>query len=189
VVVKDFDKLQPDDETMRLREDLLTNVDQIADEKAISGDPTKEHIKEMIRSYTWVQKYERLKELANTMRTDYYLTEDEITEIQLLFSKEMENKRKNILKSHEVDLKDELLKKLRENNIYVLSKGSVESYYPQEVTGRDKVSKAFNVCKVLTEPGQITDLCPQLEDGGSSISEFELIFEKYLNRRNTVSIK
>jgi len=84
VVVKDFDKLQPDDETMRLREDLLTNVDQIADEKAISGDPTKEHIKEMIRSYTWVQKYERLKELANTMRTDYYLTEDEITEIQLI---------------------------------------------------------------------------------------------------------
>lgn len=177
VIIKGFDKITTNKVTMELRENLLKKIDKIAEEKSILGSPSKDQVKDMVRSYSWVEKYEKLKELASLCITGYYLTKKEKIEIELLFSKEIENKRKQILEKYECDLKTKLLTNLRNEKIYVLYRGPVESYYPKGVTGKDKLSKAFNACKLLTEPAKINELCPQFEHEGVLLPEFEIIFK------------
>ena len=177
VVIKGFDKLGMSADFVELREKLLKEIDKIIEEGEVSGSPTSNQIKEMTRSFSWVKRYERLKELAELCKTGYFLKEEEKLEIELLFSKEIENKRKQILEKYESDSKTELLSFLRNEKIYVLHNGTVESYYPEGVRGKDKLSKAFSACDLLTESEKINDLCPKFDYGGNSLSEFEIIFK------------
>ncbi len=177
VIINGFDKLGANDEALELREKLLKEVDEIAEEDEISGSPTKEHVKAMVRRYSWVEKYDRLKELARLCISGYFLKEEETLEIELLFSKEIENKRKQVLKKVDCETKTKLMSILRNDKIYVLYNGDVESYYPEGVKGRDKLSKAFNACDLLDDSEKINDLCSEFEFEGTSLSEFEIIFK------------
>lgn len=176
VIVKGFNKLGVSEAAVNLQNELIQVIDEIAEQKEISGSPKKEHVKEMIRSYSWVERYTRLKELAEIMMEGYFLKEEEKLEIEYLFAKEIYNVRKEVLKDYDGDLKTNLLNSLRDEQIYVLYNGSVESYYPEEVTGRNKLVKAFNACELLTAPEQINQLCPYYTVEASSLSEFEVIF-------------
>jgi len=82
------------------------------------------------------------------------------------------------------------LSALRDEKIYVLSKGAVEDYYPQWVYGEDKPSKAINACELLPDRQSILDIFSssshQKEDQSNEgqkyeKTEFEVIFERIFN--------
>lgn len=182
VIVQGFNKLGASKVAVGLQNELMRVIDGIAEQQDISGSPTKEQVKEMTRSYSWVERYKRLKELAEVMVNGYFLKEDEKLEIEYLFSKETANIRKQILKGYDGELKTNLLNTLRDEQIYVLNNGSVESYYPEGVSGKNKLIKAFNACELLTELEQINQLCPQYEIEDSILSEFEIIFSNIFDK-------
>lgn len=179
ILIKDFDKLTQPPEVKKIHDTLLNEIDKILEKESVEGDPTKEKVKELVRRYSWKQKYQRLKEIVTKLRTSYMLSEEEILECESLFSSELLNQRENVLKNEEykISSKYELLKILREENIYVLSLGAVESYYPKSTEGKDKPSRALNACKLLCENGRLEEICPLIDDK----LEFEIIFEKIFN--------
>lgn len=74
-----------------------------------------------------------------------------------------------------------MISELRDNNIHILEKGAIEAYYPAEVTGRDKPSKAQSFCNLINSREQIIELCEQIEIGEGLCTEFELIFQSIFN--------
>lgn len=175
ILIKDFNKLKVEESIEVIHNKLIDELDRIADDDGVDGSVSSDQVRDLVRSYSWLEKYERLKVLS---KKGAFLTADEQYEIDLLFSKESENKRKNILQNnrYEVPVKNELLDRLREQNIYVLSKGAVESYYPEGTGGRDKPSKALKACELLQDKKKILEVCPIIdEDVGKT--EFEVIFE------------
>ena len=76
---------------------------------------------------------------------------------------------------------------MRDEKIYVLSRGTVEDYYPLWVYGEDKPSKAINACELLPDRESVLKICPVVDiyqkDQNSEgqineKTEFEVIFEK-----------
>lgn len=180
VLISDFDKLGVSENSNAIRNRLIEALDQIAEAENIDGSPTREKIKEMVRRYTWRERYERLKVLAGKVTSGRTLTEEEIEEINLLFSEEVDTKRKMVLKRDmdQVPFKNELLTALREEKVFVLSKGTVEDYYPAGVSGEDKPSKALHACTMLRNRDSIMAVCPLVTDGEDEVLEFEAIFKR-----------
>jgi putative ATP-dependent endonuclease of OLD family len=176
VIINGFEKIDSNERIKRLRDKLLEEIDEIIDNEEVIGDLSSNQIRDLVNSMSWGQQWKRFKELSKRIG---FLTRLEQEEIALLFSKETENMRKTVLKDYELRYKDELLSSLREQNVYVLSLGSVESYYPDAATGRDKLSKAFNACELLSDKEKIIRECPLIrKEDNSEVPEFELIFNQ-----------
>lgn len=173
VIPQGFEKVGADENATRLHSKLMQEIDKIIKKEKIDGSLSASQIRDLIKSYDWRKKYDRLIELSKKIES---LTKEEKMEIELLFSKESTNQRKIVLQNYEVQYKEDLLNYLREKNVYILSKGAVEAYYPEGVEGRDKLSKAFNVCDILNNSNQVKDICPKVSHNESEISEFEAIF-------------
>jgi len=61
--------------------------------------------------------------------------------------------------------------------LFVLERGAIEAYYPQTVTGRDKLTKAQAFCKVTSRETALSLCGEQDVDGeGSRAKEFDIIF-------------
>lgn len=190
VLVNGFSKLGVGESTNSIYSQLINEVDKVAIDLNINGEPNKDKIKSMVEKYTWVQRYQRLKELCGTLSSGNNLSEDEIREINLLFEIEEKNKRKQVLQceDYEITYKDILLSSLRDENIYVLSKGTVEDYYPPWTFGDDKPSKAINACALLPDRESVLRISPLVnprqnenndsEEEVNKKTEFEIIFEK-----------
>ncbi len=69
-----------------------------------------------------------------------------------------------------------LLQSLRACNVFVLSKGAIEDYYPADgITGRDKPSKAQCYRNVVTSKAQMISNCPIILHDSNQWPELELI--------------
>lgn len=163
-----------------LRGQLNEEVDRIAETQGIEGLPNGQNVRDMVSRYSWRQKYDKLKELAwKVYHEGHSVVEQDVIDIMYLFSEENEAKRKKVLQSYgEIPCKNELLAYLRENNIYVLSRGSVEDYYPEGVSGEDKPAKALCACSLLSTREAVCRVCPKLSDGEDKKFEFDIIFSK-----------
>lgn len=179
VLIGGFDQLGMPKHILNIRSQLLETVDQIAVSEGVSGAPTAEKIKEIVRRYSWRERYERLKQLAGSLCSGAVLSTEEIQEINFLFSEEVETKRKLIIQNiaNSLPLKEQLLKSLRDEKIYVLSKGTVEDYYPVGVVGEDKPSKALHACTLLSTREKVIEVCPLINHKNTDTSEFEVIFD------------
>ena len=74
-----------------------------------------------------------------------------------------------------------LLSELRSSGVFVLEKGSTEVYYPAEVIGPDKPSKAQSFCSLVTTASAVKNLCEVIESDGISLPEFETIMKRIFN--------
>ncbi|OEU43017.1 ATP-dependent endonuclease [Methanosarcina sp. Ant1] len=190
ILVGGFSKIGVSERTNSIHSQLINEVDDIAVDQNIDGSPNKDEIKALIEKYTWRQRYQRLKELCEMLSLGNIPSENEIREIKLLFEIEEKNTRKQILQSEDYKIisKDVLLSSLRDENIYVLSKGTVEDYYPPWVYGEDKPSKAINACALLPDRESVLKIFPLVnnhqnenqDDEGqkNEKTEFEVIFGK-----------
>jgi predicted ATP-dependent endonuclease of OLD family len=179
-LIDGFEKFNVPSEIMTLREQLLNTLDRIANEKGIRPELPAAKIKELVRRYTWKKRYDKLKELGLKIKSGETLTEEELQEIEYLFNEEENNLRRRVFTDKTVELPEKiaLLNELRNLNIFVLSHGAIESYYPSGVTGDDKPTKALNAVEILKAYGNCSPHLPTINVGGHELCELEIIFKK-----------
>lgn len=180
MLIDGFEKFDCSEEAKTKRVEMLTKVDQLAEENLLEPDLKKSKIREITRRYTWKEKYKRLKEIAEKIKNNAELTEEDFSDIEYLFLEETNNLRRQILESEdgELDEKYDLLELLRKENLFVLSKGAIENYYPEGVEGSDKPTKAINAITKLKENQNLNEFLPKVKVGGAQICEMEQIFKQ-----------
>ena len=179
-LIDGFEKFNVPTEIKKERDAFLKLLDLIADEKDIKADLPREKIKELARRYNWKERYNRLKSFGQRIKNGEALTDEELLEIDYLFSEEEDNRRRQIFTDNRIEIKDKitLLEHLRELNIFILSHGAIENYYPAGITGEDKPTKALNAIRFLKEQPDCKSHLPTIKKNDEFICELELIFEK-----------
>jgi putative ATP-dependent endonuclease of the OLD family len=184
VLTKGFDKIGACSQNQIIHKKLIDEIDDIIKKEDMDCTPSKEKIRDMIRSLFWREKYQRLKVLANEVCKGHIPTPEETEEINLLFSEEIIMKRQEILESdRELHFKSALLEALRDDKIYILFRGEIEAYYPLGTNGDDKPSKALNACKLLPNKEAVLSNCPFVKNGDIEEKEFELIFKNIIESK------
>jgi putative ATP-dependent endonuclease of the OLD family len=181
VLIKDFDKLNVSEDVKVQRKNLLDEISVIIAKEGLDGSPkTRNDVDKTIGKITFREKYERVKEITETVNSANFITAEQARDFEdfysYIISQDKNRAAKTVLKSGEYDLKlkNDLLDSLREQNIYVLSKGELEDYYPDEIKG-NKFSKALKACELLSSKEKILETCPIIDSEGKT--ELEIIFE------------
>jgi putative ATP-dependent endonuclease of OLD family len=179
-LIDGFEKFNVPIEIKKERDTFLKLLDVIADEKDIKADLPREKIKELARRYNWKERYNQLKSFGQRIKNGEALTEEELLEIDYLFSEEENNRRRQIFTDSKIEIEDKitLLEHLRELNIFILSHGAIENYYPAGITGEDKPTKALNAIRFLKQQEDCKIHIPTIKKDKEFVCELELIFEK-----------
>jgi len=179
-LIDGFEKFTVEDKIKEMREKLLSTLDNIANEQNIKPDLPASKIKELVRRYTWKERYSKLKEHALKVKSGSALTEEELLEIDDLFSEEENNLRRRIFTDKQIELPEKLslLDALRNQDIFILSHGAIESYYPDGVTGDDKPTKALNAVAILRGYQDCRPHLPTIKVCDQEQCELEVIFKK-----------
>lgn len=177
-MIEGFEKFDVPQPVKELRNSLLSQLDKIAEDRRLIAVMKPEKIKEVIRRYTWRERYENLKTLARKVAAGSPLSDDEIIEIDLLFAEEDNSLRRQVFADNNIEIvgKDALLCELMNYDIFVLGRGAIESYYPPNTTGQDKPTKALTAIKILQGIDNAQDFLPKIMYEGQSKCELELIF-------------
>lgn len=180
LIINDFEKVAPNSELTEMRNDLLARVDKIVKdnkESDLSGGQVQE-----------LQKSGRAKGLCKEMlnalkaaRADQGSIEKAEEASEAFFNFVRKDDRLSVLKnevdSEFVQQKRLLLARLRESEVYILERGAIEAYYPEEIQGHDKPSKAQFFCNTVMTKDALLELCSEhdgFEHNGCS-KEFSLI--------------
>lgn len=186
-LIGDFNKLNITEDLHRKRSTFLKLVDSVAEAAAASVRTPQlngDKIKKMVERLTWRQKFERLQEYAREVAigNSSCITPEAVAEIESLFSEEADAGRKQVIFEDQggpvLSAKLELLNELRKENVYVLSKGAIEQYYPSGATGDDKPSRALNACRIVQAKSDILNVCPVITVDGHEMLELEAIFSR-----------
>lgn len=179
-LIDGFEKFTVPDEIKKQREQLLSVLDKIADEQGAQADLPANKIKELVRRYTWKDRYNKLKQLGQKIKSGETLTEEETLEIDFLFIEEENNLRRKVFtdKAIEIPEKYSLLTDLRSIDIFILSHGAIESYYPDGAMGDDKPTKALNAAGILRGHEDCRLYLPTIKIEDEEVCELEIIFEK-----------
>ncbi len=180
VMIEGFEKFDVPEPIKEMRSQLLKLLDEIAENRNLSAVLKVDKIKEIIRRYTWRERYENLKNLARKVTAGTVLSEDEIMEIDYLFAEEVNNLRRQVFidKSVSIPQKDTLLCELMKHDIFVLGSGAIESYYPPNTSGQDKPTKALNAIEILKDITAAQDFLPKIVQDDTERCELELIFSR-----------
>jgi len=174
VLLDGFDKLAPPQEMLDARQEFLAKIDRLARESGIDVELNGGEIRDLVRGYSWRQRYDRLKALVTELRQGVMIGADALQELELLFEVEVVQLRRSVLDGLHVDeYPDEMLDlidRLKLLKVHVLKRGAVESYYPPGVVGQDKPSKALSACALLPDVNAF-----RLIEGREGDSEIELI--------------
>lgn len=178
-IIDGFELLNVSDEIKEKRNILLKVLDNIAKDTGLLPSINGKKIKEITGRETWKDRYNKLKIYAMRVKAGEALNQSEIDDIDFLFAEEENNMRRQVFTNTPTIIeKDKLLSDLRECNIFVLSKGAIESYYPNNVQGADKPTKALNAITILKEHQNIKDFLPKIMHHDVEHCELELIFSK-----------
>ncbi len=179
-LIDGFEKFTVAEGIKKQREQLLEILDRIANEKGIQAELPATKIKELVRRYTWRERYNKLKELGLKVKAGNALTEDETLEIDFLFTEEENNLRRRVFTDKALDIPEKysLLTALRNQDIFILSHGAIESYYPDGVTGDDKPTRALNAVKILKGYEDCRPHLPNTKVEDQDQCELEVIFKK-----------
>lgn len=173
-LLENFDKLDPSEKAKMLRSELIQLVDSIIDEANKLASPPPKLLKEELQR-------ERAKELhvqliAARQAKDI---DEQGTILDKLFIFERTRPRLEILSdktyNEVLSKKRDLLTELRVSGIYILERGAIEKYYPNNVTGSDKPSKAQSFCKIVSDVKKARKLSDIIQEGSSNYSELEVI--------------
>lgn len=179
-LIDGFEKFTVPEEIKKEREQFLGVLDKTAAKQGIQPDLPANKIKELVRRYTWKERYNKLKELGLKIKAGNALTEEETLEIDFLFTEEENNLRRRVFtdKALELPEKYSLLNALRSIDIFILSHGAIESYYPAGVGGDDKPTKALNAVQILKGHQDCRQHLPTIKVDDHELCELEIIFKK-----------
>jgi putative ATP-dependent endonuclease of OLD family len=181
-VLEGFEQLDPSVECLGIRERLFVSVDRYAEAQNVDGIIRSKDIRDMQQSTTRQNLFKSLVEVI-TKHKDGKATAEEIRVAEeQFFSDRITSKRRQVLEQCDdpeiLELKRDLLRRLRDQDVFILERGTIEKYYPDGVNGVDKPSKAIDVCARTTSREHVTRLCDNIVGGqpGDEGKEFAVIF-------------
>jgi predicted ATP-dependent endonuclease of OLD family len=181
LLVNGFDKINCSDSTKALRDRLLQLIDQnIESESKIPTAKTAHDSGDLKSLYkTFLEKQKEYLDgkctldQLNVSCTDFFNWQNKNRRLEVL---------KNSSSNEIVELKWQLLDALRSEDIFVLERGDLEAYYPDEIKVGDKPTMALRFCQVMTRPEEVLSCCGEQnisrEETIITENEFKLIFEK-----------
>jgi len=181
LVLKDFEQLSVPDGVKEKRAALIRKLDQcIRDE---DPEPSGDRVKSAHQSGALRAKWGDVRTLRKAYSGGSAELDDVIAAVDDFFEWEREDARLSVLSdqsnSEVLALKREFLAMLRELNIFILEKGSIEAYYPTDVEGSDKPAKAQCFCRKYATRQAVCDLCDRIPVAGevAPVPELEVILK------------
>lgn len=179
---EDFDKLAPSDAAKILRNDLLQIADRVT-AMAVNGTSlNSEDIKKAQSSLGLRQLWQDVREAKAHYDSKTGTFEKLDASIATFFAWERKRIRRDcIRKAEHAEVKAKklaLIWALRQTGVFVLENGALEDYYPADVVGVDKPSKAQAFRRSLDSREKAIALSPQqtFATSGKAMSEFEFVF-------------
>lgn len=182
-MIEGFEKFDVPDAIKNQRNSLFETLDKIAAQRLLQATTKRSKIKELTRRYSWRERYDNLKRFSRRVARGEVLNEEELLTIEYLFSDEAQNIRRQIFTDNSISVpgKDSLICNLMDHNIFVLSRGAIESYYPVGVTGNDKPSKALNAIEIIDAMETPIDFLPKITYQNNQVCEMRMIFGRIFN--------
>ena len=183
-IVDGFDKLDPTEVSKALRSDLLQKVDKANADVEFPSMAKTEAMKEAQANPGIQHLWRVVREAKIAFDRDRSKYTDLDAAVDAFFAWEKKNIRADcIRKAEQADInaaKLALIWELRKDGIFVLEQGALEDYFPAEIKGVDKPSKAHAFRNAFTLREQVFPLssqqtCPVTGKVGS---EFEFIFSQ-----------
>lgn len=175
VLLDGFEKFEPNEEIKKVHSDLLSLVNEKVSNIEIKPLQTRKY-KDKLSKNVSKSIYEQIKDARNI--------DDKEKVLELLdelFSFEQKKNELVVLQDEENEYQDvvskkrELLKLLREKNIFVLESGDIESYYPEGIVSDDKPTQGQKYCELIDSKEKLFKEYSVMDENKI---EFELIFEQ-----------
>ncbi len=161
----------------QIRDNILQTIDARINELGIQAELTSQQIKRKITKDSWRERYEAAKNALRQCQNGAQLDDGLINDIDKLFVWEQADARVKAVVEDAVARTaiTPLLDALRHEGICVLSRGSIEDYYP-DTAPKDgpKPDRAMRAVGLLPNRESIVAVCLPLADG--RLPEFEEIF-------------
>lgn len=176
-ITSGFESLGASAELVELKNQSLTTINEKIKNGEISGEVSDKKIKKSLQKETWAEAYKELKELMSPLQEGDQITLKHLELIQELFVWEKNYEVLNALETNKEakNLINPLFEKLREENIFILKKGAIESYYPESVSGGTKPEKAISAIELIKNLDDVQKLS---EIEGDNETELEVIIKK-----------
>ncbi len=173
-LVGEFDKLAIPAEhpSVGLRSRLLQRIDEVT----APATPPSEVIREALHKRSWRERWEAFRAAADKLRQGEVPSEQEMGDLALCIEEqERAAPRVAALRDNAVfrAARDELIESLRGRGIHILKRGTIEDYYPGELPGSDKITRAEEFTRRVTTR---EDMIPLVGEPGTPDCELGGIF-------------
>lgn len=176
ILTEGFTKVEASEDAKQLRDELLRVVDRIIDDENLKTPPNNELLKEELQKDKRKAIFENIKQgRINQDNDKVAMALEEFFDFE--WTKPRLKVLENFTYTNIVELKRKLFSKLREEKVFVLEKGAIEEYYPSDVIGSDKPTKAQNFCKKVNDKTALEALNHKIDDKYELEHIFDGIFE------------
>lgn len=188
LIVRSFDQINAPANIVRLRDELITAIDRVMSTES-SPDSSGKEVKDAQARGDLKVVWQRAKQAHADYKAGRGTIDEVENRVDNFFAWERDDIRVDALRNPPNEdirtRKHTLLCTLRDLDVFVLARGSIEAYYPPSITGRDKPSKAQTFCNTVTTREVALSLCDELQvDGnGQKAKEFEIIFGSIFRQR------
>lgn len=179
-----FHHLEAQGECTVMRDKLLEAVDDYAANHTITGKLSSKDLKEIAESVTRRDQFGVICETYRACLEGRATPDDLRGAGDAFFGDETNKKRRAVLQDARdeaiVKAKRELIRSLRPQDIFILDRGDIEAYYPNQIEGTDKPSKALDFCRRISTREEALALCDRIptDAGTGEQAEFEVIFSR-----------
>jgi hypothetical protein len=188
LLVNGFDHIFPSEDLKTARKDLLDKVDELIVPDA--NGPSAKDAKDAHASGELRGLWRKVRESEAKIKDGKCTQAEHDEAVEAFFEWQRKSDRLAVLKTSDdvqmLQLKHRLLEMLRVVDVYVLERGAIEQYYPDNIMGVDKPSRAQDFCAKVARRGEILACCGEQtveRDGAqASIKEFDLIFQGIFRR-------
>lgn len=146
VLVGEFSKLAPTPEEDALRVRLLAAVDRVLPPM----EPSEGALRQIVGNGALRETWAKAREVAGRLRDGAASAEEVLTAIEECFACERYKPRMKMLRrpptAEIATMKTELIDRLGNRGVFVLSHGAIEAYYPGDLSAGDKTTRAASFC-------------------------------------------
>jgi len=181
ILISGFEQLDPVAQVRELHSALLQAVDKTVDAQAASPEPNGKDVKDAHGKGDLRALWRKARETRSRFQSGEAQLDEVLSAVDEFFLWEKKELRLAVLRDSSNTgihtLKRNLLFLLRKSGVLILERGDIEAYYPAEITGQDKPSKAQCFCNIITDKEKLLALCANdipKEDGALG-HEFEII--------------
>jgi putative ATP-dependent endonuclease of OLD family len=184
LIVRGFEKVNPDSTLQRKQSHLLQLVDTELEADGPVPAAKGSTVRDAQQSGDVRALWKHAREVQQRYAEGAATLEDVNAAVAAFFAWERSPARLELLKmtvnQRILDAKNELIEDLASMDVFVLSRGVIEDYYPPETTGADKPSKAQAVCEALNNQARARHFCRcgSAAGGPSTKTEFDNMFER-----------